>query len=72
MVKYSSGALDAVFSALADPTRRGILATLAGGERSVTELAVPYGMSLPGFMKHLRILEDAGLVLREKEGRVVN
>jgi DNA-binding transcriptional ArsR family regulator len=72
MVNYNDGRLDTVFSALSDPTRRGILAALAGGERPVTGLAEPYGMSLPGFMKHLRILEDAGLLEREKEGRVVN
>jgi DNA-binding transcriptional ArsR family regulator len=72
MVKYRDARLNSVFSALADPTRRGILAALAAQERSVTDLARPFGMSLPGFMKHLGILEEAGLVLREKEGRVVN
>jgi DNA-binding transcriptional ArsR family regulator len=72
MVNYNDGRLDAVFSALSDPTRRGILAALAGGGRPVTSLAQPFDMSLPGFMKHLRILEDAGLLEREKEGRVVN
>ena len=71
MVKYKGNALDDVFSALADPTRRGVLAALADGGRPVTALAQPFGMSLPGFMKHLRILEDAGLVVREKGGRVV-
>jgi DNA-binding transcriptional ArsR family regulator len=68
MVKYS---LDDVFSALADPTRRGIVAALASGPRAVSELARPYAMSLPGFMKHLGILEGAGLLEREKNGRVV-
>jgi DNA-binding transcriptional ArsR family regulator len=72
MVKYTDSRLDSVFAALADSTRRGILAALADGECPVSELAQPYGMSLPGFMKHLRILKDAGLVEREKEGRVVN
>ena len=76
MVKYSDDELDAVFAALADPTRRAVLNTLAeqGQARgaSVTELAAPYGMSLPGFMKHLRVLEDAGLIERSKEGRVVS
>ncbi|HKA45664.1 MAG TPA: metalloregulator ArsR/SmtB family transcription factor [Burkholderiales bacterium] len=72
MVNYRAARLDAVFSALADPTRRGILAALVGGGRPVTELARPFDMSLPGFMKHLDVLEDAGLVEREKEGRVVN
>ncbi|MEO8163978.1 MAG: metalloregulator ArsR/SmtB family transcription factor [Betaproteobacteria bacterium] len=72
MVKYSDGSLDAVFAALADPTRRGILESLDAGSRPVSELAAPHGMSLPGFMKHLRVLEDAGLITRFKEGRVVN
>jgi len=73
MVKYSDEQLDAVFAALADPTRRGILESLSSdGDLAVTELAAPHDMSLPGFMKHLRVLEDAGLVSRTKEGRVVN
>jgi DNA-binding transcriptional ArsR family regulator len=71
MVNFSRNPLDAVFSALADPTRRAILASLAQGERPVSTLAEPFGMSLPGVMKHLRTLEEAGLVTREKEGRVV-
>jgi DNA-binding transcriptional ArsR family regulator len=61
-----------VFSALADPTRRGVLDRLSGGSLGVSELAAPHGMSLPGFMKHLRVLEEAGLIAREKEGRVVS
>jgi DNA-binding transcriptional ArsR family regulator len=69
MVKYSDH-LDATFSALADPTRRAILAALSGGQASVTELAQPYRMSLPAVMKHLRVLEDAGLVSQEKTGRI--
>jgi DNA-binding transcriptional ArsR family regulator len=72
MVKYEDPVLDRVFSALADPTRRGVLDSLAGGELAVSELAAPSGMSLPGFMKHLRVLEDAGLIGRSKEGRVVS
>src|SRR5258705_9818053 len=72
MVKYEEPVLDRVFSALADPTRRGVLESLAGGSLGVSELAAPSGMSLPGFMKHLRVLEDAGLIAREKEGRVVS
>jgi len=72
MVKYEEGVLDRVFSALADPTRRGVLNSLAGGSLAVSELAAPHGMSLPGFMKHLRVLEAAGLIAREKEGRVVS
>jgi DNA-binding transcriptional ArsR family regulator len=61
-----------VFAALADSTRRGILESLSHGELAVSELASPHDMSLPGFMKHLRVLEDAGLVQRTKEGRVVS
>jgi len=72
MVKYQHDALDAVFAALADPTRRGVLETLSGGSVPVTELAAPHDMSLPGFLKHLRVLEDAGLIERTKEGRVVS
>jgi DNA-binding transcriptional ArsR family regulator len=72
MVKYSDEPLDAVFAALADPTRRRVVAALAAGSRPVSELARPFSMSLPGFMKHLVILEEAGLIRREKEGRVVS
>ena len=70
MVKRSTGSLDAVFSALSDPTRRKILARLSEGEASVTELAEPFEMSLPAVSKHLGVLEDAGLLTREKAGRV--
>ena len=72
MVKYEDPVLDRVFSALADPTRRSVLESLSDGSLAVSELAAPHGMSLPGFMKHLRVLEDAGLIAREKEGRVVS
>jgi len=72
MVKYEEPVLDRVFAALADPTRRGVLDRLSGGSLGVSELAAPHGMSLPGFMKHLRVLEEAGLIAREKEGRVVS
>ena len=72
MVKYSDDELDAVFAALADRTRRGILESLSGGDLAVSELAAPHDMSLPGFMKHLRVLEDARLISRTKEGRVVS
>ena len=73
MVKYQDPALDDVFAALADSTRRGILESLSsGGDVAVSELAAPHDMSLPGFMKHLKVLEDAGLVTRNKEGRVVS
>ncbi len=69
MVKRSYH-LDLVFSALSDPTRRKILEHLARGEASVQEIAEPYDMSLPAVSKHLRVLEDAGLVTREREGRL--
>jgi DNA-binding transcriptional ArsR family regulator len=71
MVKYLSAPLDSTFAALSDATRRGILARLARqGETSVSELAAPYKMSLPAVSKHLRVLEHAGLVARQKDGRV--
>ena len=70
MVKYESPLLDRTFSALADPTRRSILANLAEGERCVTDLAKPHRMSLPAISKHLRVLEKAGLVRRKRDGRV--
>ena len=71
MVKYQRN-LDATFQALADPTRRAILAALMGGQASVSDLAKPYRMSLPGVMKHLRVLERAGLVRQHKQGRSRN
>src|SRR5256712_7840330 len=70
MVKYEGNALDATFAALADPPRRAILARLAGREASVSELARPFAISLPGVHKHLRVLERAGLVAHAKHGRV--
>jgi len=60
--------LDAAFSALADPTRRAILARLAKGEASVLELAKPFAMSQPAVSQHLKVLEDAGLVVCRVEG----
>jgi DNA-binding transcriptional ArsR family regulator len=63
--------LDATFAALADPTRRQVLMTLQSGSRPVSELAAQSDMSLPGFMKHLRALEHAGMLSRAKSGRVV-
>ena len=60
----SSADLDAVFAALADPTRRAILARLANGQASVNELATPFAMSQPAVSKHLRVLERAGLIER--------
>jgi DNA-binding transcriptional ArsR family regulator len=62
-------ALSNVFSALADPTRRAILARLALGEASVTELAQPFQMTGPGISKHLKVLERAGLVVRGREAQ---
>ena len=62
MNQYASDRLDATFLALADPTRRAILARLAQGEASVTELAEPFEMSQPAISKHLKILERAGLI----------
>ncbi len=70
MVKYQNDPLSEIFGALADPTRRAILARLALGETSVGELAEPFEMSLPAVSKHLGVLETAGLVQREKLGRV--
>jgi DNA-binding transcriptional ArsR family regulator len=71
MVNNKDEQLNLVFAALADATRRKVLAQLDGGGATVTELAQPHGMSLPGFMKHLAVLEAAGLIARSKEGRVV-
>lgn len=70
MVKYSSPALDRTFAALADPTRRRILAHLSHGQKRVTQLARPHSMSLPAVSKHLRVLEKAGLLRRRRYGRV--
>jgi len=70
MVKCSPRLLNRTFAALADPTRRHILEHLANGDRCVTDLARPYSMSLPAVSKHLRILENAGLVSRRRRGRV--
>jgi DNA-binding transcriptional ArsR family regulator len=72
MVKYQDEALDRTFAALSDPTRRALLARLGARDGiSVSELAQPFAMSLPAIMKHLDVLTDAGLVAREKTGRVV-
>jgi len=61
--------LDTTFRALADPTRRGMLARLALGDKSIGELAEPFDMSFAGASKHVRVLEDAGLIARRKHGR---
>lgn len=68
MVKYYDQ-LDSTFGALADPTRRAILASLMLGEASISKLAEPYRMSLPAVMKHIRVLQQAGLLSQEKVGR---
>ena len=65
----SSDRLNATFAALADPTRRAILARLALGETSVMELAEPFAMSLPAISKHLKVLENAGLIVRGREAQ---
>jgi DNA-binding transcriptional ArsR family regulator len=65
----SSHGLDAAFSALADPTRRAILARLALGETTVNELAEPFDMSLPNISKHLKVLENAGLISRSRDAQ---
>ena len=61
--------LNTTFAALADPTRRAILARLASGEASVTELAEPFDMSLPAISKHLKVLESAGLIARARDAQ---
>lgn len=66
----ASARLDSVFSALGDPTRRQIIERLARGAKSISEVAVGFPMSQPAISKHVRILEDAGLVKREVTGRV--
>ena len=62
--------LDAFFHAMADPTRRAVVERLTRGPATVSDLAAPHGIALPTFLKHLRVLEDSGLVRSEKKGRV--
>ena len=69
MVEHDSPRLDLVFRALGDATRRGMLARLALGEKSIGELAEPFAMSFAGASKHVKVLEEAGLVRREVRGR---
>jgi DNA-binding transcriptional ArsR family regulator len=69
MVQYLPAQLDRGFAALADPTRRGILERLGRERASITELATAFDMTLTGMKKHIRLLEDAGLVTSEKVGR---
>ena len=68
MVQYSQ--IDRTFAALADPTRRAVLERLGRGSATISELADPFGISLTGMKKHVKVLEDAGLVTTEKVGRV--
>ena len=69
MVNYEEAELDLIFGALADPTRRRLVSTLLSGEATVEELGRPLGISTPGVMKHLGILERSGLITTEKRGR---
>jgi DNA-binding transcriptional ArsR family regulator len=69
MVESDSRHLDTIFQALADPTRRGMLADLALGEKSVGELGQPFAISFAGAAKHVKVLENAGLIDRRKAGR---
>jgi len=69
MSPRTSERLDATFAALADPTRRAILARLASGEATVTELAAPFDMSQPAISKHIKVLERAGLVSRGRDAQ---
>ena len=68
-MKHPADRLDATFSALADPTRRAILARLASGAATVNELAEPFAMSQPAISKHLKVLERAGLIARDRDGQ---
>ena len=69
MVQYYDR-LDGIFQALADPTRRAVLGRLGRGSASISELARPFDMALPSFMKHIRLLEESGWIRTSKEGRV--
>lgn len=70
MVKYFENQMDHVFFALADSTRRGILENLSKKAMKITELAKPFGLSLPAVSKHIKVLERAGLIKRQVQGRV--
>lgn len=69
MVKYGEAELNEIFGALADPSRRRLVLTLRSGESSVEELGRPLGISTPGVMKHIAVLERSGLITTEKRGR---
>ncbi|MBB5538690.1 DNA-binding transcriptional ArsR family regulator [Rhizobium giardinii] len=70
LMEQYSRQLDGIFQALADPTRRAVLARLGTGPASISDLAKPFDMALPSFMKHIRFLEGSGLIRTRKEGRV--
>ncbi|OOY16557.1 metalloregulator ArsR/SmtB family transcription factor [Thioclava sp. DLFJ4-1] len=67
---FDTQALDRYFAAMADPTRRAVLERLTQGPASVSDLHAPHQMALPSFLRHLRVLEDGGLIVTEKRGRV--
>ena len=69
VIDLEASQLDAIFGALADPTRRAILARLASGEATVTELAEPFAMTQPAISKHLKVLERAGLISRDRDAQ---
>jgi DNA-binding transcriptional ArsR family regulator len=69
MMPLTEERLDATFTALADPTRRAIVARLARGDATVNELAAPFDMTLPGISKHLKVLERSGLISRSRDGQ---
>jgi DNA-binding transcriptional ArsR family regulator len=69
MANYSAS-LNGVFHALADPTRRSVIARLGNGSASIKTLAEPFGLGLPSFLKHIKVLESSGLIASEKVGRV--
>ena len=69
MVKYSDYELDQVFSALSDPTRRRVAEALSDGEKTLTDLARPFQMTMPAVMKHVAVLEKSGILRTEKRGR---
>jgi len=65
-----SASLNDMFHALSDPTRRSVIARLGSGDATITELAEPFGLGLPTFLKHIKVLESSGLIASEKVGRV--
>ena len=69
-MEHYSSRLDAVFQALSDPTRRAVLGRLGSGSASISELAEPFDMALPSFMKHIHLLEESGWIRTRKRGRV--